>query len=155
MMGLAAEMRAAILGTWRPAGDEPGGVLSPEEMLEAARIKAGTDPLALSYLDRIMARRTRGRMNGPVVRHLSISATQSFVEEVAFQADLPAVVYAEAELGKTFILTIDEADMLGAECSPPTKIRQICRWQADEPQTVSIHVRTDSPDPIEILFITN
>ncbi|MCI4643504.1 MAG: hypothetical protein MRY64_01845 [Hyphomonadaceae bacterium] len=155
VMGLAAEMRALSLGSWQPAGDLPGGVLSPEEMLDMARQAAGTDTLALAYLDRIEARRTRGRVNGPVVRHLQVSRTAPFSEEILFQADLPAIIYTESEPGASYALSILQTDTLGVQCSDPDKIRQICRWQADGARPVSVQIETENPDLLEILFITN
>ena len=155
MMGLAAEMRADLLGSWSPAGDQSGGVLSPEEMMSRARETAGKDALALAYLDRIEGRRTRGRTDGPAVRHIFVSSQAAFADELAFQGGLPAVIYAEGEPEADFVLTVGAAGGTGIECSDPAKPRQVCRWHPKEPQTVSVRISTDSEQPVELLFITN
>ena len=154
-MAVAADLRADLLGAWRFSENRPGGVLSPEEMLEAARRMAGADPVALESIERISDGRSRGRVGGPIVRFVAASEDSPFIRTLSFEENMPAVIYAEAPPTSPFALTIrsSDGDEICADVSE--RQRKICRWLPDRPASYDVQISISAPGDHEILLISN
>lgn len=154
-MAIAAELRADALGGWRTKDDVEGGVLSPEAMLEAAERVAGSDVIARAMVQRVRDRRTRGRADGPLVRHLEVSGGAPHRVEIDFEADRPAIIYVEAPGRAHVALTVRDSAQTVICQLVDDRPRKICRWMPAAREDHEIEISNPKAEPVEILLITN
>ncbi|MEM6495870.1 MAG: hypothetical protein AAF709_03985 [Pseudomonadota bacterium] len=154
-MAVAADLRADLLGAWRFADNGPGGVLSPEDMLDAARRVAGADPVALANIDRISEGRSRGRVDGPIVQYVVASVSEPFISTIDFEGNMPAVIYVEAPPTSPFNLSVRSVEV-GEICDDRSeRQRKICRWLPEMPASFDVKVSVSAPGEHELLLISN
>tara|TARA_R110002020_G_scaffold399971_2_gene610070 strand:+ start:7584 stop:8300 length:717 start_codon:yes stop_codon:yes gene_type:complete len=154
LIALGAEQMAEALGQWTIRGNADGGIRSPEEWLETARIVAKEDGLALGVIDRIEGRRTRGRKGGPKVQIVLASKSQPVLLEEAFDPGT-GIVYVESVVGVGALLDVHGAGD-AAECDrKQARRKQVCQWTVRRDRDYKITVATSVATLTEVLVITN
>ncbi|MEO0617168.1 MAG: hypothetical protein AAFY69_13645 [Pseudomonadota bacterium] len=154
-MALAAELRAEALGTWEPEGNIEGGLPTPSEMLDAANRAARGDSAMQAVVQRIGERRRRGNINGPLVKHASVSADEPLKISATFDNSLPAIVYVEGVPRRLFYIRV-AAESGQTVCQDDSPLpRKLCRFQPAETGRYVLEVTTEDADAAELLIITN
>tara|TARA_R100001086_G_scaffold232491_2_gene153725 strand:+ start:2994 stop:3650 length:657 start_codon:yes stop_codon:yes gene_type:complete len=154
-IALAAELRAEAMGGWTHKNNREGGVPTANDIMAVALKLAESDPLGAAVAQRILERRTRGRIEGPFVEMVTIDPSEDFVTDVTFEENRPVVIYVETPVDRASNVTVRKSDGQVVFTDNRVHSRKLCKWTAEQQETYELSILNSSDSPLEALVITN